>query len=89
MYKPDIKLDKTDDIIIEEQKLNPKILTKFQAKKKKIGDTYYAIKKDENGELTNEVYDLDDYIKFSTGESKEKPTKIGNFIIEKGKAKLI
>ena len=89
MFNPNIKLDKTDDVILEEQKLNPKKLVKFQAKKKKIGDTYYAIKKDENGELTNEVYDLDEYIQFSNGELQNPPTKIGNFIIEKGKAKLI
>lgn len=57
--------------------------------KKQIEGNFYAVKKDNNGNLTDEVYDLDQYIKYANKESNIPPAKIGNFIMEKNKARFI
>ena len=77
IYKPDITKDKTDVVIEEEERLNPKINVMIEAKKVLIEGKYYAVKKNNDGSLSDEVYNLDDYLKYQKQELTKPPRKIG------------
>ena len=86
IFKPDINKDKTDTVIEEEERLNPKKSVVLEAKKILIEGKYYAVSKNSDGSLGDQVYDLEEFVKYQKGDIKTKPRKVGKWKLnESGK----
>ena len=66
--------------------MNPKKSVVLEAKKILIEGKYYAVSKNSDGSLGDQVYDLEEFVKYQKGDIKSKPRKVGKWKLnESGK----
>ena len=64
IFKPDINKDKTDAVIEEEERLNPKLSVVLETENFLIEGKYYAVGKNSNGSLEGSENMIEEFVKY-------------------------